>query len=319
MIEQKAFRECGFIIKVLVLLLVFTGFSNSNYAQDDIIRVDTNLVMIPVSVVDREGRYVANLKKEDFQIFEDGVEQEVAILESVEKTVTVFLLLDRSGSMSNFMSELTRAANTFVLQLRPNDQIIAATFADYVDVLFKPTKVKDLQYGVKIRQHKGDSYTRTYDAVGYTLERMKKIKGRRAIILFSDGAGEGTFDTFKSNMRDAEESDTLIYTVQFDTFPRVISSKTNKKAYIKSIEVANSYMRNLAQVTGGRAYQIEKIDDLEQTFKLVADELGQQYSIGYYPKQSGEQGERKQIKVKVNLPNAAVRARDSYIVGNSKK
>jgi VWFA-related protein len=77
-------------------------------------------------------------------------------------------------------------------------------------------------------------------------------------------------------------------------------------------------MRNLAQKTGGRHYQVENISNLAETFAQVAKELGQQYSLGYYPKQSGKKGERRQIKVKVKIPNMAVRARDSYIVGTSK-
>lgn len=73
-------------------------------------------------------------------------------------------------------------------------------------------------------------------------------------------------------------------------------------------------MKDLAEKTGGRPYQIEKIADLEETFRKVVDELGRQYSLGYYPKTEGKKGERRQIKVKVNQPNLAVRARSSYII-----
>lgn len=312
-------KENKFSVVIFLLFLILFTFPKNNYAQEDIIRVNTDLVLIPVTVVDRNSRYITDLKKENFQIYEDGVEQEISSFESIEQPFTVFLLLDRSGSMSNHMEDLTLAANTFFSQLRPNDQIITATFADNVDLILKSTKVKDLKKVVKIRQRRGDSYTRLYDAVDYALKKMKKIRGRKVIILFSDGYGDGIFSSFEDNIRDVEENEAIFYTIQFNTFPKIAPDYvTDKKKYQKRIEIADNYMRDLAQITGGRSFSIENITNLEKTFAQVAKELGQQYSLGYYPKQSGKVGERRQIKVKVNLPNVAVRARDSYFIGTSK-
>ncbi|MDT4895799.1 MAG: Ca-activated chloride channel [Acidobacteriota bacterium] len=153
--------------------------------------------------------------------------------------------------------------------------------------------------------------TMIYDAVDDALKRMKKVRGRKAIVLFSDGYGAGIFADAKRNIRDAEEQDALIYTVQFDT---LLSRENN----LKRVEEVNNYMRDLAQKTGGRHYQVENISDLGQTFGLVADELRRQYSLGYYPKMKLEARQRRQIKVKVRLPNLAVLARDSYTVGKDR-
>lgn len=313
---KNQFGKSNLIVVILIFLFVSILFSKIGYAQDDIIRIDTNLVTIPTTVFDHDGRYVTNLKKEDFQIFEDGVEQEIELFESVEQPVTVFLVLDVSGSMTNYMAELTQAANAFVRQLRPEDQVTAATFADNLYVLFKPAKISNLRKGIKIQQRFGDKFTRLYDAVHDALRLMKKIRGRKAIILFSDGVGDGTFASAESNFRDAEESETLTYTVKFEDYLTNSSFGVSKKKFDKSLEKANNYMRTLAQITGGRPYQIEKITDLEKTFAQIAAELGQQYSLGYYPKEleAGKRRQIRQIKVEMRQQNLVIRARSRYVV-----
>lgn len=305
------------IFIALSYLFVITLFSNVNFAQDEVIKVDTNLITVPVTVTDRDGRYITNLKKDDFQIFDTGVEENVDFFRSVNEPITVLLLLDISGSMSYHLADLTTAATAFVNQLRPNDQVMATTFADDVYTVFNFTEVKHLEKGFKLKQRR-DSTTRLYDAVDYSLHKMKKIRGRKAIVVFSDGAGEALFASAKSNIKDAEEGEAIIYTVQFDTFSNTVSSNVSKKKLEAFIKVANTYMQTLAQITGGRRYQVEDISDLEKTFAQVANELSQQYSLGYYPKETGVKGERRQIKVRVNIPNAAVRARDIYVVGEQK-
>jgi VWFA-related protein len=181
---KNRFEEFNFAVAVFILLFISIIFSKTVYAQNEIIRIDTNLVTVPITVLDREGRYVTNLKKEDFQIFEDGVEQEVAVFEPIEQPFTVLLLLDISGSMTYHMAELTKAANVFVSQLRPDDQITAASFADNLYVLLKSTKVSEIRKNIKIQQRSGDRYTRLYDAVHDALKIIKKIRGQGDSFVF---------------------------------------------------------------------------------------------------------------------------------------
>ena len=300
------------------LLLFFLVFSRAGYAQD-VLRVDTNLVTIPVTVLDREGRYVTNLGKEDFQIFEDGVEQEVAYFEPTFQPFTAMLLLDTSGSMNPYLANLARAANAFLSQLREDDQLIVATFSDSkrIQVLLKPTKKRNFQLKILLKQRIGDGYTATFDAVEGGIKYMKNIQGRRAIILFSDGEQNGISASAKSNLRDAEEQEALIYTIRFGAYPTHqpgYKGDISKKEQLKIIQKVNGYMQGLAHKTGARSYQVDDIGDLEETFSTIAKELGQQFSLGYYPKKQLEPGQRRQIKVKVRQPNLVVRARDSYIV-----
>ena len=313
-------KENEYSIIVFFIVATLFIFSKNACSQEEVIRVDTDLVTVPATVFDRNGRYVTNLEKENFKLFEDETEQEISFFEPVSQPLTVFLLLDNSGSMNSRLNELAKASNNFVNQLRPDDQIIVALFDNWVDVVNKGSSIKDLQNNVIDVRRKDDPLpiTVVYDAVEFALKKARKIRGRKAIILFSDGVGSGYSASAKSNLRDAEEGESLIYTIQFNTYSEIAPQKVYKKEYYKKLKVADAYMQNLAQITGGRRFQVKDVSNLKETFKKIADELGQQYRIGYYPKDAGKKGERRQIKVKVNIPNTAVRSRDSYIVGANK-
>ena len=320
MVLQKKIGKSSFKITIFLLLLFYTKVI---YSQDEKIRVDTDLVLLPVTVMDWDGRYVTDLQKDDFQIFEDGVEQDISFFETVDKPFTILFLLDTSGSMKNYLPELASAANTFLDQLRPNNQFIAASFCDYTKILQNPANVEEIKKNVKIKLSVCGRETRLYEAVEFSLKYMKKIRGRKAIILFSDGLNSGglvsdfrSYTTARDNLRDAEENDALIYTIRFGSFPLNPPSYANKEYYYKRIEEIDQYMKDLALKTGGRPFQIEDIANLEETFKMVADELGKQYGLGYYPNplENGQKKQVRQIKVKVNKPNLAVRARSSYVI-----
>lgn len=321
---QRINAKMKFTFIILFYLFIATLFSKVNFAQDEIIKVDTNLITVPAIVFDREGRYVASLKKEDFQIFEDGVEQEIAYFETVEQPFTILFLLDTSGSMNSYLPDLARASNVFMKQLRPNDQLIVASFADkkQIQILLEATKIRDMNQKIVFKRRTGDGFTATFDAVDRSIEYINNFQGRRAIVLFSDGEQNGIKSSAKSNLHNAEEQEALIYTIRFGVLPTHQPGYTgylSEKSRIKLDEKVNNYMQGLAQKTGGRSYQVEDISNLDETFKMVAEELGQQYSLGYYPKSQGEAGQKRQIKVKMRQPNLAVRARDSYIVESSKK
>lgn len=312
----KIFAKIGFKY-CSVFILIFVIFAKVSFAQDDVIKVDTNLVSIPVTVLDRDGRYVTNLKKEDFQIFEDGVEQEIEIVETTEKPFTVILLLDNSGSMNNFIPELVNSANTFIKQLRPDDKLSVATFSSggVVNRLFKPTKVSELRIGLKIKPRFGDGTTTTFDAVDYALKKMKEIKGRKAIVLFSDAELYGLYSSAKSNLRDAEEGESLIYTIKFGSYSYTHPNiGIDDKKYVEWIKTVDQYMNDLAAKTGGRPFKVDNINNLAETFKMIVEELGRQYSLGYYVKETERKKTSRQIKVKVRKPNLIVRTRSGYVV-----
>src|SRR5207302_6666889 len=185
----------------------------------DVVRVDTTLVSIPVSVMDRDGKYIPNLRKEDFHIWEDGVEQQVAYFASTEKPFTVALLIDTSGSTRERLQDIQNAAMTFVNQLGADDRVMVMSFDDKIRVLTQPTNDRYALRGA-IDQVRPGSGTRLYDAVDQVINQyLNRIEGRKAVVLFTDGVDTTSkHASYESTLREAEELDALIYPFEFDTY-----------------------------------------------------------------------------------------------------
>ena len=183
----------------------------------DVVRVDTTLVSIPVSVMDRDGKYIPNLRKEDFRVWEDGVEQQVAYFASTEKPFTVALVLDTSGSVRFRMEEIQDAAIAFVNQLRADDKVMIASFDDHIRIF--PATNDHARLRDEIQQTRLGSGTKLYDAVHQVMNELNRIDGRKAIVLFTDGVDTTSkHSTYESTVSEAEELDALIYPVEFDTY-----------------------------------------------------------------------------------------------------
>lgn len=323
--------------------------------DDEIIRVETNLVTFPVSVLDRNGRFVSGLNKQDFQIFENGVEQKVDSFASVEQPFTVILLLDVSPSTAYQIDEIQNAAIAFVNQLRAGDKVMVIAFDERVQVLSQPTNNRAILRNAILQARFGDG-TSLYDTVDYVINRqLRQIEGRKAVVIFTDGVDTTSRRAgYQSTVKAIEEADALFYSIRYDTynpsqdsggtFPtqrrqsgRVTlggilgailgggsvqiggSSGGTRTAGSSRAEYENGrrYVEDLARNSGGRAF--EASNNLDAAFTGIAEELRRQYSIGYYPETVGQKGERKQIRVRIRRPNLVVRAKNSYIVGASDK
>jgi Ca-activated chloride channel homolog len=264
----------------------------------DVLRVTTNLVSIPVSVMDRDGRYIFDLRQEDFQIYEDGVEQQVAHFSSVEQPFTVVLLMDSSSSTISYLDQIRDAAAAFITQLRPRDSVLPITFDGTVrPLLFKGTSDRTFLNAAlaRMRSDEGNNGTRLYDAVDFSYQLLKRVRGRKAIILFTDGEDTWSRATIKSTLQDATELDALVYTIHYGERP------------------LTDYLSSLSERTGGHFYQATDLETIKQAFVAVAEELRRQYSIGFYPTKSPRRGEERQLKIKVNRPGVGVRTRKSYV------
>jgi VWFA-related protein len=312
----------------------------------DIIRVSTTLVTLPVSVMDRDGRYIPNLQKEEFRIWEDGVEQEVAFFQSVDKPFSVVLMLDTSPSTQFRLEDIQDAAITFVNQLRADDKVMVVSFNDDIKILSEFTTDRSkLQRA--IRRANTDDGTRLYDALDMVInQQLSRVQGRKAIVLFTDGVDTTSRRSdYQSTIMDAQELDALIYPVQYDTsadmnagnFPVRIDvwgqilggifgggggghrrgGRSSRGTSRGEYDIANEYLLQLANSTGGREYRADSLQNMSYAFANVAEELRRQYSIGYYPKRPPQAGQRRYIRVRARQPNLAVRARDSYIFNPS--
>ena len=314
----------------------------------DVVRINTNFVTVPVSVLDRHGRFIPGLSKEDFQVFENGVEQPIAFFEPTEKPFTVALVLDTSASTRFHLWQIKEAAINFAKQLRPQDRVLVVTFSDEVLLLTEATNDQNVINAViEVNANPGSS-TRLYDAVNLVIaERLDKIQGRKAIVLFTDGVDTSShMATYQSTLREAEELDALIYPIQYDTTDymramqgggsvTIVTSRNNwpfggsgtsqttqtvpgtnapiSGATQADYDRADQYLQGMAEKTGGRLYRANDPTELAKAFASIAEELRRQYSLGYYPQTEGDGGERRAIKVSVKRPNVAVRARNSYL------
>ncbi|MBA2737762.1 MAG: VWA domain-containing protein [Pyrinomonadaceae bacterium] len=289
--------------------------------EDDIVKVETNLVTIPVSVFDRNGLYIPNLKKEDFKIFEDSKEQEIAYFGTTEKPFTIILLIDTSPSTEYKIDEIRSAATAFVDQLKPQDSVMVIEFDANVHVLTEATSDRQKIYKA-IKKADFGGGTSLYEAVDFSLrKRLGKIQGRKAIVLFTDGVDTASYKaSYDSTLLQAEEADALIFPIYYNTFYENRRSAVDLDApgvRAEDYVIGKKYIEELAENTGGRVFRPEAVEGgLTAAFEGIAEELRRQYNIGYYPPEEDRRvGQRKQIKVRVNRPNLVIRSRDSYIVG----
>ncbi|HEX8559060.1 MAG TPA: VWA domain-containing protein [Pyrinomonadaceae bacterium] len=187
--------------------------------EDEVVRVNAALVTVPVSVLDRDGRFIGGLGKEDFRIFEDGAEQQVAYFAPVEQPFTVALVIDTSGSTRFRLEDIQDAAMAFLDQLRPADRVIVVSFDDKVRVLSEATNDRNALRAA-IRRTQPGTATRLYDAVDLVIrQQLSRVEGRKAIVLFTDGVDTSSRDaSYQSTLEEAVELDAMIYPVQYDTY-----------------------------------------------------------------------------------------------------
>jgi Ca-activated chloride channel family protein len=311
--------------------------------EGDVVKVETNLVTVPVRVMDRDGKYVPDLDRGSFRLYDEGVEQRIAYFATVDKPFTVALVIDTSASTDIKLEDIQNAAIAFVGQLREDDRVMVVSFDDQIKVLCEPTSDRDQMVRAIRRTHTGGG-TRLYDAVDFIImKRLQGIQGRKAVVLFTDGVDTTSrHATYNSTVREAEEQDALIYTVDYDTFgdsgyggwgrqtpfPRrrggiIFGSPfpggsmpgsgggagSTREEYARGA----AYLHDLSEKTGARFYNGNSLQNASDAFEQVAEELRRQYSLGYYPSATAKSGQRRQIKVRVNQPNLVVVARDSYI------
>lgn len=315
-------------------------------SEGDVVRIDTNLVTVPVSVMDRQGRFIGDLMREQFKVFENDVEQKIVHFEPTDKPFTVALVLDTSASTFFHLWEIKEAAVAFAKQLRPQDRVLVVTFDRQVLLLTEATNNLDVvTETIEQNAVTGDT-TRLYDAIDLVItQRLNKMDGRKAIVLFTDGVDTASYKaTYQGTLHDVEEGEILIYPIQYDTKDfmasvqtptqtRNLPSSTRSAAAmiygprptqpptspVGDYRMADKYLHLLADKTGGRLYEANDRAQLARAFSKIAEELSCQYGIAYYPQATLQSGERRLIRVRVDQPNVAVRARESYVKRTASK
>src|SRR5438128_245368 len=395
------------------------------------IKIDTNLVTIPVIAADINGLYVPDLRQDEFNLYEDGVKQNVAFFATVSAPFHVILMLDTSGSTQEKLSQIQRAAVTFVEQLKAADRVKVISFDDEVRDLNDFTNDRAALKAAISKTRSGQG-TKLYDAFELALASIKQIQGRKAIVLLTDGVDYHSDQaTFDGTLHGLDEEGVIVYPIRYDTraeterivrgqaddpsvqlptigvihappsgttaptFPSddpgsvptrgtrpttgplglpspdeilrrrrtndpypngrvppngvppddryppdnrapLPSSRTdpfpgartdpggtarrNGRRNDDSIGAmldqlyltADSYLKALAEKSGGRLLRADTLDSLPDALARIAAELRTQYSLGYYPTNSAHDGQYRKIRVSTSRKNVAVRARPGY-------
>lgn len=379
------------------------------------LKIDTNLVTVPVIASSRSGNYIADLKKEEFKLTEDGVPQEIAFLAAVDAPFYVVLMLDTSNSTEEKLPLIQRAAIAFLDQIGPNDKVKVISFDGELHNWNDFTSDKTILRNAISKTRKGDN-TRVYDAVQLALDSLRPIQQRKAIVIFTDGMDWHSEQyTFESTLRDLDESGVITYPIRFDTraeteklarqqdaatngvglptrssipirtgggtpttfpggedspvpstprstlpidpigiifgrrtqapqtgsptdpFPDTRPPTTDRTrrdpsrnpnpgtinnpppandaitAQLDNLYLmADSYLKELADRSGGQLYRADTVGSLPQAFAAIAAELRTQYLLGYYPANKDENGAYRKIQVKTSRKDIAIRARPGY-------
>ena len=291
-------------------------------SEGDVIRVDTELVSVNVSVVDRgTNKGVNDLTKDDFRLYEDNAQQQIVHFESASAPFNLMLLIDLSGSTAKVVELIKTAAIHFVEAARPFDRIAVVTFAGGQVVASQLTSDHEaLRRRISAIQRPEGS-TRLYDSVVFAVDevfREAKDSRRNAIVVISDGldsvmpnvTGEGSTTTYQEMLRRVKEFDGVLYSIWTDTQDYEPLSQYDIQQ--ETFDLAHDQMKELADAGGGAFYECEKLSDLAGAYDRVVADLGTLYTLSYRPTNKVRDGSWRAIRVNVNRANTVARGKRGY-------
>jgi VWFA-related protein len=259
------------------------------------IRIDTTLVLVPVSVTDPMNRFVTGLEKEHFKVFEDKIEQDIRQFSSEDAPLSVGIVFDTSGSMGSKLQKSRQAVAQFLKTANPEDEFFLIQFNDRPELTVPFTRnTEDIQNRLTFAQSKGR--TALLDGIYMSMNQMKKAHNpRKALLVISDG-GDNSSRYTESEIKNAvREADVQIYGIGIYE-PISARSRTPE-------ELAGPGLLNeVAEQTGGRAFPVENLNELPDVAAKIGIELRNQYVIGYTPKNQDRDGRYRRILIKLVQP-----------------
>jgi VWFA-related protein len=294
----------------------------SEVDEGDVIRVDSQLVTLNMSVVDRNtSRGFQGLRREDFQLFEDGEQQNILQFDSSSAPFDLVLLMDLSGSTKDVIKLIRASALRFVDAARPADRIAVVTFAGEASLVSGLTGDRELLHDRinTIDTARGD--TKLYDAMAFAMSEVTKggKKSRRtAIILMSDGldgtipgvSGQrGSTMPYQEILRNIEEFDGVLYTLWLNTEYQAFSPLDTQP---EAFDAGHDRMKEMAEAGGGIFYEVERLTDLAGAYEQVVADLGTVYSLAYRPSNKIRDGKWRAIRIAVSRSNAVARGKRGY-------
>jgi Ca-activated chloride channel family protein len=275
--------------------------------QGSAIKVEVNLVVLHTTVVDDRGKFADGLKQENFRVFEDKVEQKLAVFKREDVPVSMGLVIDNSGSMRDKRPRVNEAALTLVQASNPQDEAFVVNFNDdyYLD-LDKDfsSSVPELKEALERIDSRGS--TALYDAIIGSLDHLKKAhKDKRVLLVVTDGEDNTSRNSLEKAVREIQKTDTVIYTIG-------LLSEEKGKAKSK----AKKALKEIADASGGLAYFPENVEDVHAICDQVAHDIRNQYILAYYPTNSRRDGTYRAVGVEVIPPRGRgkllARTRNGY-------
>lgn len=330
---RESSQSLSFLMTKLFLVFLACAFPLVAGAQtqsdvDDVLRISTKLVTVPVIVKTKEGAYIPQLKVGDFRIYEDGVEQNIAHFEDIDQPFTIAIMLDMSDSTRVKLEDIQNAGVAFLDQLKPHDRAVIVAFDKQLVRMSEATGDRKV-LATAIRGINTGGGTALYDAVDWVINSyLPTVPGRKAIVLLTDGIDTSSARTnFEKTIGLANEQYALIYPIQWNT-PEDYSSRRLSQAdspvqsviyttpsgepLPKAYERGSRYLQGIARLSGGRFQFAKSLSDLQRSFAKIAEELRQQYSLSYYPEGRSSAPRKRKIKVTVARPDVRLHFRESY-------
>lgn len=271
-------------------------------AQQATFRSTTSIVPVLATVLDRNGRLVPSLERDDFTILDNGKPQEIVFFQNDVQPFTVVVMMDFSFSMNAHLKLLKAAAEQFILRMLPDDKAQVGAFSDKIMFSGEFTgdrddlvaALDDLQFG---------NPTRLYDAIDASIDLLDDAAGRKIVLVFTDGDDTASRRGFGEVLDKARDKEVMVYAIglQSEFFNGARMQRTRP----------DRALRRLADETGGGYFELKKTDELAPTFTRVAQELHSLYALGFTP--TTLDGKEHRLEVRVGTPGMTARARRTYI------
>ena len=270
--------------------------------QEPTFKATTQIVSVPATVLDAQGRLVPSLDQDQFTVLDNGKPQDVIFFQNETQPFTVVVMLDYSASMTSSLDLLRAAAEQFLLRMLPQDKGQVGAFSDKIEFSGQFTNdrddlisaLRDLQYG---------NPTRLWDAVDQSIDMLKPVDGRKVVLVFTDGDDTYSKIGFGSVLDHAKQNEVMVYAIglqsQYFNGQRIVRSQPDRS------------LRKIAEETGGGYFELKMTDELGPTFTRVVQELHSLYTIGFTP--ATLDGKEHKIDVRMKQQGMTARARKTYI------
>lgn len=283
-----------------------TGPASLKIRPGEIIRMNVDLVLIPVTVTDPMNRLVTGLERDDFQIYENNVQQPISSFASEDAPVSIGIIFDLSGSMTSKLIRARESILQFIKTANPQDEFFVIGFNDRPELIEDFTSsVEDIE--ARLATVRSGHRTALLDAIYFGLAKMKEARHeRKALLIVSDGGDNRSRYTEGELRAQVREADVEIYSIGiFDPYAPTPEERTGPQL-----------LNDISEESGGRLFRVDDLSEMGDIAEKISTELRNQYMVGYRPKDLTRDGKWRKVKVKLNppqgLPPLTVHARTGY-------